>query len=339
MRLTWLAPLVLLTLPLLLAAAFQEDKPPAGLPAIVDSKTNPTTTEKVALGKKLFFDKGLSRDGTVSCASCHDPEKGYATNLAKAEGIEKKLGRRNAPSLYNRVFSTTQFWDGRAGSLEDQALLPISDPLEMDNKIEVVIEYLKKTEKYKEAWSKAFGNSEPNQKELALALAAFQRSLLLGDSPVDSFVAGDVAKLSAQAKHGLWIFESRGKCWQCHAGKNYTDESFRNTGVSWGKEPLDLGRFEISKKDEDKGRFKVPTLRGIAHTAPYMHDGSLKTLEEVVAFYNKGGNANPNLDKAMKPLELTKDEEADLVAFLKALSDVDLDGPSNSIKKPVQKPK
>ncbi len=235
-------------------------------------------------------------------------------------GIRQQIVKRNAPTLVNRGFGQTHFWDGRSKSLEEQALLPIADPTEMGNTVEKAIATIADDKSYHERFKLAFGSETITPQQLAEALAAFQRSLLLGNSPVDAFVDGDVPQLSDQAKHGLWLFESRGGCWRCHSGKNYSDESFHNTGVSWGVEPLDLGRFEVTKKAEDRGKFKTPTLRGVTKTAPYMHDGSIKTLEEVIAFYNRGGNKNPHLDPGLKPLGLSKTEEADLVEFLKALS-------------------
>jgi cytochrome c peroxidase len=292
---------------------------PRGLPAAPKNVDSPF---KIELGRVLFSETKLSADGTLSCASCHDPQKNFATNDARAIGIRKQVHRRNAPALMNRIYGTAMFWDGRKKTLEEQALMPITDAGEMGNTIEKAIASIADDKGYQERFKLAFGSSEITATRLAEALAAFERSLLLGDSPVDAFIDGDVVHLSDQAKHGLWIFESRGGCWKCHVGKNYSDENFHNTGVSWGQEPLDLGRFEVTKKEEDRGRFKTPTLRGVAKTAPYMHDGSIKTLEEVVAYYNRGGNKNSHLDAALKPLNLTDSEQANLVAFLKALSEV-----------------
>jgi len=289
-----------------------------GLPELPKSSDTPA---KVELGRQLFNETKLSGDGTVSCATCHDAKKNFATSDARAIGIRQQVGRRNSPSLLNRVFGKEQFWDGRAKSLEDQALLPIADPTEMGHSVEKAVATLSADASYKRRFKEAFGTEEVTSARLAEALAAFQRTLLLGNSPVDAFVDGDLTKLSEDAKHGLWLFESRGGCWKCHTGKNYSDEGFHNTGVSWGAAPLDLGRFEATKKPEDKGRFKTPSLRGVAKTAPYMHDGSIQTLEEVVAFYGRGGNKNPHLDPALKPLTLTASEQMDLVEFLKALSE------------------
>lgn len=301
-----------------LAWAWADDLLPRGLPDITLPKTSPAL---IQLGKQLFNETKISGDGTISCASCHDAQKNFATNDAKAIGIGKQLGRRNAPSLMNRVWGTSMFWDGRVKTLEEQALLPIADPTEMGNTLEKAIATLAADAEYSRQFKAAFGSDGVTKDRLASALAAFQRTLLLGNSPVDAFVDGDTAKLSDSARQGLWLFESKANCWKCHSGKNYTDEKFHNTGISWGQTPIDLGRYEVTKKEEDRGKFKTPSLRGVARTAPYMHDGSIKTLEEVVAFYSRGGNANTHLDPALKPLNLTEREQADLVAFLKALSE------------------
>lgn len=303
---------------LALAWAWAEEPLPRGLPEIALPKATPAM---IHLGKQLFHETRLSGDGTVSCATCHDAQKNFATHDAKAIGIGKQLGRRNAPSLMNRALGTSLFWDGRVKTLEEQALLPIADPTEMGNTVEKALATLSTDKEYSNRFRDAFGSEGVTKERLASALAAFQRSLLLGNSPVDAFVDGDTAKLSESAKQGLWLFESRANCWKCHSGKNYSDEKFHNTGISWGSTPIDLGRYEVTKKEEDRGRFKTPSLRGVAKTAPYMHDGSIKTLEEVIAYYSKGGNANTHLDPALKPLNLTEREQADLLAFLKALSE------------------
>lgn len=302
-----------------LAWVVAEEPVPRGLPEIALPKASPTL---VNLGKQLFQETKLSADGTISCSSCHDPHKNFASSDAKAIGIGKQLGRRNAPSLMNRTFGSSMFWDGRVKTLEEQALLPIADPTEMGNTVEKAVATLTADTDYPKRFKEVFGSEGITKERLASALAAFQRSLLLGNSPVDAFVDGDIAKLSDTARQGLWLFESRANCWKCHSGKNYSDEKFHNTGVSWGVAPLDLGRFEVTKLETDKGRFKTPTLRGVAKTSPYMHDGSIKTLEEVVAFYSKGGTANPYQERALlTPLNLSDQEQKDLVEFLKALSE------------------
>jgi cytochrome c peroxidase len=296
------------------------DRVPPGLdPARPVPADNPLTEVKVRLGRRLFFDPILSADGTVSCASCHDPARGFASSQPRAVGVRGQRGLRNAPSLLNRAYAGSLFWDGRDATLESQATKPIEDPLEMGSSVADAVARLRGHTEYPALFAAAFpdGVTAPN---LAKALASFERTLLSGDSGVDRFRATEVTALSAAARQGLWLFESRGRCWRCHSGSNFTDEMFHNTGVSWGRVPLDLGRFRVTGKEEDRGRFKTPTLREVADTAPYMHDGSLTTLDEVVEYYNRGGDRNPHLDPRMTPLGLSKEDVGNLVAFLKALS-------------------
>lgn len=293
---------------------------PLGLdPDLRAPKENPFSDLRAQLGRRLFFDPVLSSDQTIACASCHDPAHGFASKDPVALGVQSKRGRRNAPSLFNRTYGTSFFWDGRDATLEVQALKPIEDPVEMNLPIEEALKRLQASDFYRAQFAAAFPEGLTRE-NLGMALANFQRTLLLGDSPVDRFRAGETASLNTSALHGLWLFESRGKCWKCHAGRNFTDELFHNTGVSWNKEPLDLGRMEVTKLESDRGRFKTPTLRGVAQSPPYMHDGSLATLEDVVEFYNRGGIKNPHLSPLVEPLGLSNEEVRDLVAFLKALS-------------------
>jgi cytochrome c peroxidase len=282
-------------------------------------KDNPLTDAKVRLGRRLFFDPILSANGTVSCASCHDPAHGLAGRVRLAIGIKGRENHRNAPSLWNRAYGTAFFWDGRESTLEAQALGPIESSTEMGGTVEGAVERLRAHKEYPKLFEAAFSENV-TANNLAKSLASFERVLLSGNSRVDRFRAGQVQSLSDSERHGLWLYESRGGCWRCHSGPNFSDESFHNTGVSWYQPPIDLGRFTVTKKEPDRGRFKTPTLRNVAHTAPYMHDGSLATLEDVVDFYNRGGNKNPCLDESIVPLDLTPQDRKDLVAFLKALS-------------------
>jgi cytochrome c peroxidase len=282
-------------------------------------KDNPLTEAKVQLGRKLFFDPILSADGSVSCASCHDPSHGFAGSSRFGTGIGGKKTTRNVPSLLNRAYGTAFFWDGREQTLEAQALRPIDNPEEMGGTVADAVKRLQRHADYPGLFKAAYAE-EVTPANLGKALASFERVLLLGNSRVDRFRAGEVRVLSDGERHGLWLFESRGRCWRCHSGPNFSDERFHNTGVKWNKEPIDLGRYAITKQETDRGRFKTPTLRGVAETAPYMHDGSMTTLEEVVEFYNQGGSKNQNLDETIVPLGLSKNDVKDLVAFLKALS-------------------
>jgi cytochrome c peroxidase len=283
-------------------------------------ENNPLTAEKIALGKMLYFDKRLSADNSVACATCHDPKFGFTDGKSVSTGINGQQGGRSAPTVINRLFSDAQFWDGRAESLEAQALGPIQNPIEMGNTLEAVVKTLNAIKGYRAAFQRAFG-TEVTKEGIAQAIASFERTVLSGNSPYDRFKAGDKTALSESAQRGLTLFESkRVNCIACHVGHNFTDENYRNTGIGMDKEKSDLGRFDISKNDEDRGAFKTPTLRDIARTAPYMHDGSLKTLREVIDFYDKGGIPNPHLSTDMKPLQLTEQEKTDLIAFLQSLT-------------------
>lgn len=285
---------------------------PAGLPPLSYPKDNPPSDEKIALGKQLYFDGRLSADGKVSCASCHDPAKGFSNADQFATGVEGKKGGRNSPTVINAAYQKFQFWDGRAKSLEDQALGPIQNPIEMNMTLEAVVTKLNGIEGYKSQFQKVFG-SDVTSDGIAKAIAAYERTVLSGDAPYDKFKAGDASALSEAAQRGMKLFFGKANCVACHSGPNFTDNGFHNIGVG----SSDEGRFAISKSAGDKGAFKTPTIREIAKTGPYMHDGSLKTLEEVVAHYVKGGNPNPQLDEEIFPLKLTPEESADLVTFMK----------------------
>ena len=302
-----------------LPPALALDVVPLGLGPRPLPEDNPLTEARVKLGRRLFFDPILSGDRTVACASCHHPDRGFAGAEGKARGIRGQVTARRAPTLLNRAYGSAFFWDGRAASLEEQALKPLENPAEMGSSIAEVVRRLDEHKDYRPRFAAAFDDGV-TAANLARALASFQRVLLRGDSRVDRFRRkGEHDALTSQERHGLWLYESRGRCWRCHGGANFTDEDFHNTGVGWGREPADLGRFAVTKADADRGKFKTPTLRGARLTAPYMHDGSLKTLAEVVEFYNKGGTPNPRLDPLMAPLGLSRDEVRALVAFLEAL--------------------
>ena len=292
---------------------------------------NPITDEKIALGRALYFDPRLSIDGTVSCATCHDPKEGWSNGEAVATGVGGQRGGRSSPTVINAAYSPFQFWDGRASSLEEQALGPIQNPIEMGHTLEGMISGLTEIEGYRESFEKVFGDGITAE-NVAKAIAAFERTLLSGNSPVDRFEVGEEDAISESAKRGLKIFKSKkGNCSTCHAGFNFTDDIFHNLGVGWNATERDLGRWAVlpegERKESDKGAFKTPTLRDIALTAPYMHDGSEKTLMEVVEFYERGGQPNPHLDKEIKPLTLTDQDKDDLIELLKALTgDVRPDG-------------
>lgn len=289
---------------------------PEGLPSLRIPDDNPLTAAKVELGKQLYFDPRLSRDNTISCASCHDPEKGWSNGERFATGVGGQVGGRSAPSIVNAAYAPLQFWDGRAEQLEGQALGPIQNPIEMNMTLEEVVEKLNGIEGYRQQFQKVF-QSDVTPENLARAIAAFERTILSGDAPYDRFKAGDTTALSEAAQRGMKVFFNKAQCSACHAGPNFTDAAFHNIGVGMDGEKPDEGRYTVTKMLGDKGSFKTPTLREVARTAPYMHDGRLATLEEVVDYYDKGGVPNPQLDEEIFPLRLSAQEKADLVTFLK----------------------
>ncbi len=315
------------------------------------------TPAQVALGEKLFNDKRLSLDDSTSCATCHDPNLGFADGKPRAVGIGSQEGMRNSPTILNAVFLETQFWDGRAGTLEDQAKLPILNPIEMGMpNPETVVAKLIKIPEYATEFQKVF-NRPLNYDDLARAIAAFERTQIFGNSRFDRFLAGNSKALNASEKRGWALFNGKARCNSCHAGNAinplFTDHKFHNIGVAAKKQDFvtlageavrvvrtgdekqidelalqtkfsELGRFLVTKKENDIGSFKTSALRNIAVTGPYMHDGSFATLWDVMDHYNKGGEANPFLDGGMQRLGLTEPEIDDLVALMFALTSDEL---------------
>jgi cytochrome c peroxidase len=268
---------------------------------------NPLTPEKIALGKQLFWDKRWSRNGTLACVSCHDPGHGWA------DPRQVTLRFDGTPTLVNRLFSDTQQWAGTRTSLEDQALKA------SDQTPELLVKNLGAIPEYQAAFQKVFGTAL-NPDGVARAIAAYERTIVSGNSPYDRFRAGESGALSPAARRGLALFEGKAGCLPCHVGFNFTDESYHNLGVGMDRPTPDLGRYTVTKREEHRGAFKTPTLRDVARRPPYMHDGSVRSLADVVALYNRGGTPNPWLSGAIRPLGLTAGEQADLVAFLEALT-------------------
>jgi cytochrome c peroxidase len=302
---------------------------PLGLPPLPVPADNPPTVETVALGKKLYFDPRLSADGSVSCATCHAPEKGFGDARRTAQGVRQQTGNRNAPTVLNAAYSPRQFWDGRAASLEEQAAGPIANPIEMNLPHDQCVARLNADPEYRALFAKAFGPGAIAMGHVQKAIAAFERTLITGNSPFDRYqYGGDRTAMPEAAVRGMAIFmdKDRGNCTACHlAGPKaalFTDGLFHNVGAGMNAEGelTDLGRFNETKAEADRGAFKTPSLRNVAQTAPYMHDGRLKTLREVVDFYAGGGSSNPNLDRQIRPLALTGKDREDLVAFLEALT-------------------
>ena len=267
-----------------------ELKIPLGLDAETQyiPEDNPLTAEKIELGRKLYFDKRLSADNSVSCATCHKAEFGFTDGKPVSTGMKGQQGGRSAPTVVNRLFSKEQFWDGRAEDLEAQALGPVQSPIEMGNTLEAVVKKLNAIEGYRKEFQKVFG-TKVTAEGIAKAIASFERTVLSWNSAFDRFKAGDEKALSESAERGLVLFEGKANCVTCHVGFNFTDEGYRNIGVGMDKETPDWGRYEVTKLESDRGAFKTPTLREIARTAPYMHDGSEKTLLDVINFTTKEG--------------------------------------------------
>ena len=294
---------------------------PLGLDIYLPSPAdNRLTSEKVSLGEALFFDSILSADGTLACAGCHMPENAFSDVLRTSLGVNGRPGRRNAPSLLNRGYLDRLFWDGRAKSLEEAVLMPISNPAELGITMPELIERLDGDARYRQAFREAFGES-PSEAGVARALASYVRSLRSGNAPLDRFVLQDSTALSEEAKRGRLLFKGRAECWTCHSGPLLSDGDLHNTGVSWGSP--DTGVHLRSGLEADRGKFRTAPLRDVALTAPYMHDGSVATLEEVVEFYASGGAPNELLDprvQTIRALELTAREKAALVVFLESLT-------------------
>ncbi len=347
------------------AATAAETRPALGLPPIPIPVDNPQTPAKIALGDKLFHDKRFSMTGEVSCSTCHDNDKAFTDSpLRFSEGIHKLNGTRNAPTVVNAAYFGTQFWDGRSPDLEDQALHPFVNPVEMglpDH--EPVLKLVREDPEYVEAFTKVFNKSgmEITMTEVTDAIAAFERTIVAGDSPFDRYYyGGDATALTEQQKRGFELFANKGRCLSCHVVEQtqalFTDNRFHNIGVGINDIQSDvpelaheflqaeatlsevdvkvltdpktseLGRFAVTRKFDDLGAIKTPTLRNVAATAPYMHDGSLKTLREVVEHYNNGGVTNTDdpindfLSGGIRPLNLSESEIDDLVAFMEALT-------------------
>lgn len=293
---------------------------PLGLPAVPIPADNPMTVEKVELGKMLYFDKRLSIDGTVSCATCHKPDYAYAEPRATSEGIDGLVGERNSPSVINTAYFTTMFWDGRAKSMEEQAAGPMENPIEMGHDIAVISKQLNEIPEYKAMFQTAFG--EPASKEtITKAIAAFERTVLSGNSPYDQYMNGDQNAMGADAIAGMNLFRGKALCATCHTPPLFSNGNFVNAGIGMDKEEPDAGRMLVTNSPSDMGAFRVAPLREVEHTSPYFHDGSVESLEEAVRIMAEGGIDNPNIYPVFRAVpELSDEEIGQLVEFLMALS-------------------
>jgi cytochrome c peroxidase len=302
---------------------------PLGLPPVPLPADNLPTAATVALGRQLYYDPVLSVDNSVSCATCHHPDYEFGDGKSFSNGVRAQKGARNSPTVLNTAYFNTLFWDGRAARLEEQAAGPVQNPVEMGHSLKGVENKLMRYPAYRDAFAKAFGSGHITFAMVAKSIASFERTLVSGNSAFDRYYYGhEENALSESAKRGLLVFTrgDKGNCAACHEiGKDYalfTDNKFHNVGVGvHNEQPTDLGRYAVTRNNADRGAFRTPTLRNIARTGPYMHDGGLKTLKEVVDFYIGAGNSNPYLDKRIKPLDfLDGQERADLVAFLESLT-------------------
>lgn len=292
------------------------------LPEVKAPADNATTPARVELGRTLFFDPRLSGNGTVSCASCHHPSLGWADGLRTGVGIHGQTLGRNTPTVVNTAFNTQFMWDGRKKSLEDQALGPMQAHEEMKSDFAAVVRLLNETPGYRKLFARAYPNEPVGEVTLAKALAAFERTVVVRDTPFDRWLAGDRRALTLQEWRGFQVFKDPAKanCAVCHSAPNFTDNGFHNIGIAQAGDKADHGRFEIRRLASMKGAFKTPTLRDIEATAPYFRDGSAATLAEVVEHYDRGGDDRSNLSNEIRPLGLSAADKDDLVAFLRSLS-------------------
>lgn len=310
--------------------AWQELAP---LPAPVDPAGNPSTPAKVALGRRLFFDPVLSKSRQLACASCHDPDLGWADGRRVSFGHDRQPGRRNAPSVAISAHASPLFWDGRAATLEDQALHPIADPIEMGFSAQGAVRRLRRDASYRRAFNEVFAQPRIDAAQLGQAIAAFERSLSPRNSRFDRFLRGNADALGDAQLRGLHLFRTQAGCMNCHSGAALTDNGFHNLGLHFhGRPRQDLGRYEVTGDPADSGRFRTPSLRGVASTAPYMHNGLIPRLSGVLAFYNVGGArprapASPAADAApfpapdplLRPRGLSRQDLQDIEAFLQTL--------------------
>jgi cytochrome c peroxidase len=293
---------------------------PRGFPPIPWPQDNRYSPTRAELGRVLFFDGRLSANGRVSCAFCHKPEHAFSSGTPLSEGVNGKAGTRHPPTLINRGWGKSQFWDGRALTLEVQIIIPLTNPDEMGMTVDQVVERIRGIKGYGPLFAAAFGDDTISFDRIAKAVATFERTIVSGDSPYDRYAAGDKSALTKQQKDGLDFFNKKGECAECHSGPNFSDEKFANIGVGMDRTPADPGREAVTHKRSDRGKFKVPTLRDLARRAPYMHDGSVRTLADILELYAKGGLPNPHLDTRLTPFYLDSETRENLLAFLDSLN-------------------
>ena len=299
---------------------------PVGFPKPVIPADNPITFDKVALGRQLFYDARLSKDNSVSCSSCHSQASGFSdVGHAVSTGVGGRTGTRNAPSLVNLAYDTTFFWDGRAKTLEQQAVGPILNPIEMGNDSNTVVKTLSNNAYYLSLFSKAFGDSKITMTRVAQAIASFERTLVSGNSPYDQYMRGDVSAMSQSAIRGMQLFMDTNAtdCSGCHSGVNLSDGGYYSTGFQPAYYSGDQGLAALTGRQTDQGKFKTPSLRNVQLSAPYAVNGGTATLLQMVQHYNAGGVSGSNADSRIRPLNLSEGQMNDLVAFLQSLTDQD----------------
>lgn len=305
------------------AQGLAENGPLLGLPPVPVPESNLLTPTKIILGERLFFDPGLSFDGSISCGSCHMPDRFFADDKPLSKGVGGYFGGRNAPSVLNAAYAPHLMWDGRSLSLEDQVRYPLMHPREMRNTPARAVGFLASSPAYAALFRDAFGDETIIWDRVAKAIASFERTLVSGNSSFDRYMAGEATALSESAKRGFELFRGPADCIACHSYNKespfFSDFEFHNIGLGWADLP-DLGRYEISKQREHKGAFRTPSLRNVAQTAPYMHDGRMASLQEVLEFHGGRHEQNPFLDKLIRPLNLSETDKADLIAFLDSLT-------------------
>lgn len=316
------------------------------LPEVIHPNDNPFSKEKAELGRQLFFDPRLSGSGQIACASCHDPDLAWADGRTVAFGHDRQAGGRNTPSVMNSAFQKHQFWDGRVYSLESQARMPIVNEIEMHASPDAIAERINAVPEYRSSFKQVFGVEEVTFDEIAKAIACFERTIVGGRSDFDKFLKGDQGAMSDAAIRGLHLFRTTARCINCHNGPNFTDDQFHNIGLTYyGRKYEDLGRYLVTKRAEDVGKFRTPSLRNVTRTAPYMHNG-LFELDGVINLYNAGGPTErpttqqasdplfPKKDPLVKKLGLSRQEREDLRAFLESLEE-----PKLRVRPPALPPK
>lgn len=293
---------------------------PLGLPRIPWPGDNPYSPKKAELGRMLFFDGRLSANGGVPCSFCHDPGRAFSGRSAFSPGVTGRMTGRHTPTLINRAYGKTEFWDGRSPTIEAQIVIPLTHPDEMGMTVDKAVAAISRIPGYAPLFAAAFGDSTINFDRITKSIATFERTILSGNSRYDQYAAGNKNALSKEEKEGMDFFNGKGECAECHVGPDFTNEKFENLGIGMDHKPLDPGREDVTHKRGDFGKFKTPSLRDLGHRGPYMHDGRFATLGEVLDFYAEGGIPNPHVDERLLKFYMDDKTKAALLAFLNSLN-------------------